>query len=248
MKKFNLITFDISGTLLTFRKSIGEIYSDAAKHFGITVDPAIITKRVDRHMSEMCQQHPNYGLNSGLGWQNWWRMVVSKSFDSIEINGQHSKYLAQLSDHLIKNFSNKNEYKLMEGSVDILEFLEKKGVHTGVISNFDPRLHTILEDIGIRKYFTFVITSYEAGFLKPDERIFKEAEKKYIDLGNKFDRSTTVHIGDSLKYDYCGARNAGWSAILIDPSKEKNCAERNKEYSKCQSTITIDHHVMGDQR
>lgn len=222
MKKFNLITFDITGTLLTFNKSVGEIYSDAAKCFGITVEPTKITASFNKYMSEMSHQHPNYGLYSGIGWHKWWKMVVLKSFKD---NGENSKNIEQLSDFLIDSFSKKNQWKLVDGSVDILDYLRKKDIHIGVISNYDPRLHKLLDDIGINKYFTFVITSYEAGFMKPDEQIFKEAQKKYTDLGFKFDKNTTVHIGDSFTCDYCGAKNAGWRAALIDPSLKKDSTE-----------------------
>jgi len=86
----------------------------------------------------------------------------------------------------------------------------------GVISNFDQRLEFILEDIQLRQYFTFVLTSYNFGIEKPNLPIFEEA----LRLAKYYQRHDilpceAIHIGDQMDDDYFGARNAGWNAALI---------------------------------
>jgi len=104
--------------------------------------------------------------------------------------------------------------------------LQKKNIVLGVISNFDQRLESILKDIRIRHYFTFVLTSYDFGKEKPSLSIFEEAlrlmqyhsEKEILP-------QEAMHIGDKLDNDYFGAKNAGWNALLI---KHDNRFDANK--------------------
>ena len=247
MRKINLVTFDVTGTLLNFNRSIGEIYADAANNFGIRVDPQNINLNLNKEMSIMNKQHPNFGLHSGIGWQRWWKTVVIKTFDSTITKNNSSSIehqcLEPLANYLIDRFATKNELKLTEDSMDLLKYLESKAIVMGIISNYDPRLHKILVDSGISKYFSFIVTSYESGYEKPNINIFKKAEIAYASIGNKFNINSTVHVGDSYENDYCGAKNAGWNAVLISPSPKeifnnndlfiyKNLSEFRKQYMK----------------
>lgn len=89
----------------------------------------------------------------------------------------------------------------------------------GIISNFDPRLTTTLTNIKLRHYFNFILTSYEAGFEKPDEKIFLQAmnssKLKQLKPGE------CLHVGDQISLDYNGAKNSGWNAILINNTQEQ---------------------------
>ncbi|XP_050361382.1 rhythmically expressed gene 2 protein-like [Nymphalis io] len=102
--------------------------------------------------------------------------------------------------------------KISEGSEELIKLLKQSDITIGVISNFDPRLHEILFNLNLNKYFEFIITSYEAGISKPDKKIFQIAQgicKKYIDS------SQCLHIGDDITNDYHGAKEAGWHALLV---------------------------------
>lgn len=107
------------------------------------------------------------------------------------------------------------------GTIELLEYLKKKDVILGVISNFDERLEAILADTRIRFYFSFVLTSYDFGVEKPDTSIFNEAlrltkKQHNIDVAPQ----QAIHIGDSVSNDYIGAKNANWNAILVQHDNE----------------------------
>lgn len=93
----------------------------------------------------------------------------------------------------------------------------------GVISNFDQRLESILEDVEIRQYFAFVLTSYDFGVEKPSLAIFEEALRLTRRLREEeiLPREAT-HIGDRADKDYFGAKSAGWNALLIKHDDEIN--------------------------
>ena len=81
----------------------------------------------------------------------------------------------------------------------------------GVISNWDSRLHTILESTGLAEHFDFILASAEVGSTKPDGKIFAEALKRSGVMPED-----ACHIGDDPRTDVHGAGTAGMDAILID--------------------------------
>lgn len=86
-----------------------------------------------------------------------------------------------------------------------------------MISNFDERLEEILINTDIRKYFSFVLTSWLCGREKPDSTIFKEAMKLGETInGTPIKPEEIIHIGDNLKLDYQGAKKIGWNSYLIN--------------------------------
>lgn len=112
------------------------------------------------------------------------------------------------------------------GTIELLDYLRKKELILGVISNFDERLEAILEDIRIRSYFSFVLTSYDLGVEKPDTLIFDEAlrlTKKRHSIN--ISPQQAIHIGDSVNNDYIGAKDAKWNAILIQHDNDGNQKE-----------------------
>lgn len=91
----------------------------------------------------------------------------------------------------------------------------------GIISNFDQRLESILQDVQIRQYFTFVLTSYDFGIEKPSLSIFEEALRLVRSLRKEtILPQEAMHIGDRIDNDYFGARSAGWNALLVKHEDE----------------------------
>jgi FMN phosphatase YigB (HAD superfamily) len=87
-------------------------------------------------------------------------------------------------------------------------------INTGVISNFDKRLTSVLAQLGVAPFFDFVIFSEEAGVSKPDGEIFQAAIKKLG--GVQLRPQEILHIGDDVEKDYFGAKNSGWNSIVLN--------------------------------
>jgi len=89
--------------------------------------------------------------------------------------------------------------------------LRDRGVHVGVISNWDRRLPGLLDGLGLTDIVEVVVSSADVGLRKPDPRIFELACER---LGVQAARS--AHVGDHVYADVLGARTAGLVPILID--------------------------------
>ncbi|XP_076664852.1 rhythmically expressed gene 2 protein [Andrena cerasifolii] len=219
-----LITFDVTGTLLMTK--LEEHYVAIGSQHGLSVDPRKLARSFKHNFHRLSKEHPVYGKHTGIGWENWWRQIVHNVFKD-----QHDYIsdatLDKVATSLIECYGTSTCWHKYPGTIELLEYLRKRGLILGVISNFDERLEAVLVDTRIRFYFSFVLTSYEFGVEKPDTSIFGEAlrltkERHSIDITPQ----EAIHIGDSFSHDYVGAKNAKWNALLI---KRDNDAPSKKE-------------------
>jgi putative hydrolase of the HAD superfamily len=85
------------------------------------------------------------------------------------------------------------------------------GVDLGVLSNFDSRLYSVLQSLGLRDYFKSITISTQVRTAKPDPEIFNIALQSH-----NCSPEEAWHIGDSITDDYHGARKAGLRGIWIN--------------------------------
>lgn len=100
-----------------------------------------------------------------------------------------------------------------DGTRQALEDLSRAGYRLGVVSNADGRVEGVLERVGLRDAFEFVVDSEVVGVEKPDPAIFHEACRRLA-----LPPDACLYVGDLYPVDYLGARGAGLGAVLLDPS------------------------------
>lgn len=93
---------------------------------------------------------------------------------------------------------------------DTLAELKGRGYHLGIIANQNPGLEKRLEAWGIRKFFRVIVSSAEAGCVKPDRAIFELALKT---AGCKAEESAMV--GDRLDNDIIPAKSLGMKTVWV---------------------------------
>lgn len=112
--------------------------------------------------------------------------------------------------------------RLFPDTMSTLIYLKKNNYQLGVISNgLTIKQWEKLIRLGLYHFFDDVVTSQEAGFEKPDSKIFQLALDRLGCQANK-----SVMVGNKFSEDILGATNAGMSAILVnskltDAEKEK---------------------------
>lgn len=205
------VFFDAAGTLLEAREPVGQTYARIAKKHGVDADVAVISAAFRRAFASAP------GLAFGPGRpvgelerleREWWRRLVGKSFEGLGCFDSFDRFY----DELFGYFAEPAHWVPVAEAHSVLHGLQESGLDLGVISNFDSRLHRILDGLGLSRYFKSVTISTEAGFAKPAREIFAAALAT-IGVG----ASEAVHVGDSEHMDLNGARAAGLGAILIDP-------------------------------
>jgi putative hydrolase of the HAD superfamily len=121
------------------------------------------------------------------------------------------EWVEDLSSAYVSPFFDVPPY-LNPDAESVLEELVEAGKRVGLICNtgLTPgfALRRFLGSEGVLEFFDFLVFSDEVGFRKPEQRVFDLAARK---LG--VDSCSAVHVGDNLRVDVYGAKNAGFRAI-----------------------------------
>ena len=114
-----------------------------------------------------------------------------------------------------------------------LERLSESGVALAVVSNWDSFLPRLLELRGLAPFFRTVSVSAIEGTGKPDAEIFRRTcERLAVEPGD------ALHVGDSLREDFDGARGAGLSALLLDRTDQHpGMADRIRSLSEIPEVL-----------
>ncbi|MBI4278881.1 MAG: HAD-IA family hydrolase [Armatimonadetes bacterium] len=89
--------------------------------------------------------------------------------------------------------------------------LRRRGYRLGVVSNWEPSLPVLLEQLSLDDYFEAVVVSSVEGVWKPDPRLFHAAMDRF-----GVPPSTAASIGDDPARDVDAAVAAGLHGILLD--------------------------------
>lgn len=104
----------------------------------------------------------------------------------------------------------RNELEKLYNDADfVLQELSQK-YKLGIIANQTDGLVDRLSSLGILKYFSFVISSWDYQIMKPDIRLFQIA----VDQSG-YNASQTVMVGDRLDNDIFPAKTIGMKTIWI---------------------------------
>jgi putative hydrolase of the HAD superfamily len=112
-------------------------------------------------------------------------------------------------------FSGGKHWVLYPETLSVIGELKSKGYELGIISNFDTRLFSILSELSLRECFDSITISSLARAAKPARQIFEYALSQHV-----IDPEEALHVGDSVREDWEGARQANLHALLMDREKE----------------------------
>ncbi|XP_028898278.2 rhythmically expressed gene 2 protein [Zeugodacus cucurbitae] len=217
LNRFRLVTFDITDTLLRFRKPPGVQYAETAALMGIkNLDPNKLQTLFREEFKSMAKKYPNFGSKSKeITWQDWWILLVSNVFHRVDDQLPQTE-IRRISERLFEQYRTNECYVHIDGNLELLKMMRNACKYVGVISNTDPGLERVLLSMDIRHIFDFVCTSYDLGVEKPHCDAFLKPLEKYNVQAHE-----ALHIGNLYDKDYIGARNAGWCSLLITKSVDE---------------------------
>jgi HAD superfamily hydrolase (TIGR01662 family) len=208
--KFDVILFDLGGTLIYFDGNWPEAEAESNR------------------LMQAWLQNAGYQLRQDFGdtfsdrIRAFW--AASES-DFIEITAEYflRNLLAEegysaMPDQVIRGALDvkfavtQQQWKLEDDALAVLELLKKQGFRLGIVSNSSDRqnVETMLVRLGLRPYFEAVLTSAEAGVRKPNPKLFHLALDAF-----QISPERTIMVGDTLGADILGAQAAGIRAVYI---------------------------------
>jgi putative hydrolase of the HAD superfamily len=211
MKRPQVIFLDAVGTLFGIRGSVGQIYNEIARQFGVRAIPEDLNRAFfkafssadslafpDANPEEICQRE-----------FEWWKAIASHAFQQVDLLHRFSDFDA-FFEALYAHFATAKPWFVYGDVRRNLEKWERLGIELGVVSNFDSRIYSVLSALDLERFFTSITISSAVGFAKPHPQIFHAALLKH-DCAPQ----AAWHIGDSDREDYQGARNVGIRPFLI---------------------------------
>tara|TARA_B100000029_G_scaffold371873_1_gene365873 strand:- start:81747 stop:82448 length:702 start_codon:yes stop_codon:yes gene_type:complete len=220
------VFFDLYNTLAGFRPSRFEIQSRALKDFGITPTNKGILKGyalADKFMASQKSIMPLENLSKHES------DYFFAKYESLILEGDDIKIPIEQCAK-IWNTITKIPYQmtLYDDVLPVLTELKNLHLRLGMISNMGTPGMTLSKEMGLNKIIDLSITSQDAGFTKPDIRIFQFALNQL-----NLQASDAVFIGDQIESDIIGAENAGLITVLIDRD------ENHPNFSRCTRITTL---------
>ncbi|HLO47103.1 MAG TPA: HAD family hydrolase [Kamptonema sp.] len=227
-----VIFLDAVGTLFNVRTSVGEVYSKIANHFGVQVSPKVLNRAfIQSFTSASPMAFPGIEPAKIPDMEfEWWRELAVQTFQTAGAFSQFSDFSTFFAE-LYAYFATTEPWFLYPDVKPALEKWQNQGIELAVLSNFDSRLYPVLKALNLADFFTSVTISTEVGAAKPDSKIFVTALQKH-----RCQPESALHIGDSLKADYEGAKNAGIKAIWLK-REEDNSPNLTAKSSVVESQI-----------
>jgi putative hydrolase of the HAD superfamily len=211
VSRVKVIFFDAAGTLFHVKGSVGEIYLSYAENHGFkrtSESLAAVREAFKRAFHEA--PPPVFAASDPSEIKEcerlWWFDIVHNVFYRVGMFERFDDYF----EEVFHAFDGPERWKLYPETLGVLKELKEHGFELGIISNFDTRLFNVLRGLGLADLFDTVTISSLAQAAKPAPGIFRLALEKHA-----VDPEEAAHVGDSLRDDVKGARQAGLSGILI---------------------------------
>lgn len=210
VKKYKHVFFDLDMTLWDFEKNAQEAYQDIYQKFRLR----------DRGIADLDHFLRNYFLHNELLWDLYRKGEIGKEYlrsrrfelTLLDFGIDDPTLAEEIGMEYITISPMKTN--LFPNTYEILNYLKPLYPLHIITNGFEEVQFTKLKNSKLDGYFQNVITSEDAGFKKPDPRIFEFALQS---AGAHPGES--LMIGDDPEVDVAGAHNAGMDAIYFNPKK-----------------------------
>lgn len=202
------LLLDAMGTLITLRESVGTTYAAAAADHGIAIDAAAI----DARFPAVYRAAPPLAFNLPdpeellEAERLWWGERIREVFQAAD--GSAALPPGLLVD-LFERFAQPQLWRVYPDVPQRLADWRRQGLRLAVVSNFDRRLHGLLEALGLGPWLEVVIVSTEVGAAKPSPLPFQRAMEAL-----ELQPHQVWHVGDQPE-DAEGAARAGVRCLLL---------------------------------
>jgi REG-2-like HAD superfamily hydrolase len=189
------LLLDAAGTLLHPAESVPQTYARFASRYGAQVEPQQVAARLPGIMNRA-----RFLRAVTPDWRLYWAQVVRVSTGCAD---------PALLDGLLEYFTRADAWRLAPGAQACARAVARRGMKVVVVSNWDLRLRSTLEALGVLGWVDAAIISAEVGVEKPHPGIFHRACER---VG--VSPASALHVGDDANNDLRGAQKAGCSALL----------------------------------
>lgn len=204
------VFFDAVGTLLLPAEPVALTYRAAAQRHGAAIEPAVITDRLREAFAKQER------FDREAGWRTSesrevarWRTIVRETLR--EADDPEACFF-----ELWEWYRSPTSWVLAADTGAVLSALAGRGLILGMASNFDARLIEVMNGKSeLAPLADRCVISSFAGWRKPAGEFYAEVARQANLPANQI-----LYVGDDLRNDVEGARQAGLQALLFDPARK----------------------------
>lgn len=200
------VFFDLDETLIDIKKAQNKAIKTLFEKFKFNKS----TKLEDfiKKWDELTDYHYKFYTNKQISYEEQRKRRVVDLFKFYNIDLEQNPI--DVYEIYLREFE--NAWSVFDDVPESLNILKNNKFELGLISNGDYSQQVQkMKKVGVFDLFSFINTSSQFQYSKPDPRVFETVFGLYgIDLDQ------VVYIGDSYKKDILPCREIGVKAILID--------------------------------
>jgi len=219
MRSIDTVLFDLDDTLIdwseqdTFWPSIGRPHAAQMYRYvreqvpDLAVDQETFIQRLDHVTIEAWM-----GALQGALTIEPFGVLVQRAFGAVGLDAARIDLDAALEAY---GWTRQPRVSLFEDTVPVLDRLRDAGFRLGLITNshLTVKMRRVeLEAYGIADYFEILVTSGDAGYVKPHPGIFEHALSAL-----ERPPEHAMYVGDSPQSDVVGAQGVGMTSVLHEP-------------------------------
>jgi putative hydrolase of the HAD superfamily len=214
------ILFDLDGTLWDFHQNSKD-----------TLHTLFGEHQLDKHLN--CDFDSYYESYLQINDQ-YWALFRENKIDKFEL--RYGRFNASFKAFDYENLDlaktindayllmSPYKTKLLEGTLDLLDYLKDKYTLHIVTNGFPEVQHIKMSNSGLLPYFQELFISEEIGYNKPDKKIFEHIFGKLNTTAEN-----CIMIGDSWEADIIGAMNADMAYIYLGKESKDNTVQKLEE-------------------
>jgi putative hydrolase of the HAD superfamily len=210
--RIRAVIFDAVGTLLHLREPVGETYAREAAAHGAPIPASRLQEAFGRVFDsvETPVGRPGESPEAVAARERQaWREIVRRTFRAAD-QALPPRDEGALFEALWRHYGRPEAWALAPGAEAALDALAAEGRRLAILSNFDQRLHPLLEAFGLAGRLAAVVLPADAGAAKPDRRIFDVCLQRLGVAARE-----AVYVGDHAIHDVKASRAAGLHAIDV---------------------------------
>lgn len=204
--KIRAVFFDAGETLIFRNPSMVTITARHLASAGVKIPRAKLAKAINEAALEMKPAVERGRMADSRKWE----IYIANVFRKIGVKN------SALEHKLRMRLRDGTSFKAFRDAHEVVDFLNSRGIKTGIISNASATLDGILKRVKLHGKFRHIVISEKAGVEKPNKQIFLKALRLA-----KSRAQETVYIGDNYVADIYGAKRAGLVPVWIQ-RKSKN--------------------------
>ncbi|MHC5202853.1 YjjG family noncanonical pyrimidine nucleotidase [Myroides sp. LJL119] len=208
------IFFDLDHTLWDFEKNSALAFDKVLKEYHMPFE-------IEDFLNFYVDINATYWDKYSLNLISREELRIGRISDTLKCLSHNvsNKEILEIADKYL-DYLPQNNY-LLDGAIDLLQYLETKGYNMHIITNgFNKVQHEKLRNSNIVDFFQTITDSEIAGVKKPDVEIFNFALTSAKTLAKN-----SIMIGDNLLADVQGAQKAGIDAIFYNELNKQTSLE-----------------------